>query len=356
MTSPTVVLPPLDPERPNPVLAVVTRSGAVESWHRGAVAVWHGGELAMAVGDAARPAFARSAVKPLQALPFLERGLADRLGLPAAEIAVMCASHDGAPVHTAAVRSLLARGGLREDQLGCGPHAPFDHDSRIELLRRGDRPGKVHNNCSGKHTGFLHLAAACGDPLEQYLDPDCRSQREVNAAVAAMAGLAGPVPTGVDGCGAPTFVLPLAALARSFANLANPDGQAPVRADACRRILDAVGRAPSLVAGEKRFCTALLRQWPGRVFAKNGAEGVYAVALAPDPARRRFPQALGIAVKIDDGAERGYQPVVVDLLRWLGALPDALPPALAAFHRPPIHNTQKLLVGEVACAHDWGRA
>ncbi len=352
----TVVLPPLDPHRANPVLAVATRSGAVESWHRGAVAVWHGDQLALAVGDVDRPVFARSAVKPLQALPFLERGLADRLGLPAEEIAVMCASHDGAPLHLATVRSLLARGGLRENQLGCGPHAPFDHDSRLDLLRRGDKPCKAHNNCSGKHSGFLHLAAACGDPLERYLDPDCNSQREVNAAVAAMAGLAGPVPTGVDGCGAPTFVLPLTALARAFANLANPASLPSVRASACRRILDAVGRAPALLAGEKRFCTALLRQWPGRVFAKNGAEGVYAVALAPDPARVRWPQALGIAVKVDDGAERGYQPVVVDLLRWLGALPDDLPPPLAAFHRMPIHNTQKLLVGEVACTHAWGRS
>ncbi len=356
MPAPSVVLPPLDPQRPNPVLAVATRSGAVESWHRGAVAVWHGDALAFAVGDVARPVFARSAVKPLQALPFLERGLADRLGLPPQELAVMCASHDGAPVHTAAVRSLLARGGLREDQLGCGPHAPFDHDSRLALLRAGEQPGKVHNNCSGKHSGFLHLAAACGDPLERYLDPDCSSQREVNAAVAAMAGLPGPVPTGIDGCGAPTFVLPLAALARSFANLANPDGHGAVRAGACRRILDAVGRAPELLAGDKRFCTALLRQWPGRVFAKNGAEGVYAVALAPDPARARFPQALGIAIKIDDGAERGYQPVVVDLLQQLGALSRELPPALAAFHRQTLRNTQKLVVGEVACVHGWGLA
>jgi L-asparaginase II len=265
----------------------------------------------------------------------------------------MCASHDGARIHVDAVRAFLRRGNLAEDQLGCGPHLPFDSDSRLALLRAGDKPQKVHNNCSGKHTGFLHLARACGDDLAGYLDPGCHSQQEVNAAVAAMAGLTGPVPTGIDGCGAPTFVLPLAALARAFCQLANPDGLAAARALACTQIFAATGQAPALVAGEKRFCTALLRQWPGRVFAKNGAEGVYAVALAPDPARQRWPGAIGLAIKIDDGSERGYQPVIVDLLQRLGALPRELSPTLQAFWRQPIHNTQQKLVGEVASCVRW---
>lgn len=338
----------------NPVLALVTRSGRGESWHRGAVAVCHDGERVAALGDTDRIVFARSAVKPLQALPFLERGLADSLRMPDAELAVLCASHDGAPEHVAAVRSFLARGGLREEQLGCGPHAPFDPASRRELLRRGERPGKVHNNCSGKHTGFLHLARACGDDLAAYLSPDSRSQQEVHAAVAAMAGCQAPLETGLDGCGAPTFRLPLVALARAFSRLANPDGLPSVRAAACRRILAAAGRAPTLLAGERRFCTALVRTWPGRCFAKNGAEGVYAVALAPDPRRPRWPSGLGIAIKIDDGAERGYQPVVVELLRRLGAFAgDEVPPALQPFHRLPIDNTQGRRTGEVECVAEW---
>ncbi|MCB9877576.1 MAG: asparaginase [Planctomycetes bacterium] len=345
--------PAAAPAAPNPVLAEVTRSGDVESWHRGALAVVHDGELVLAVGDVVRPVFARSAVKPLQALPLLERGLHEQLGMPVEELAVMCASHDGTPRHTAAVRSFLARGGLDEAQLGCGPHAPFAQDARLELLRRGERPGKVHNNCSGKHTGFLHLAKALGDPLERYLDPSSAGQREVNAAVAAMAGLPGPLPTGLDGCGAPTFVLPLASLAAAFARLANPTDQAPARVAACRTILDAVGKAPEHLAGRDRLCTALVRCWPGRSFAKNGAEGVYAVALAPDPRRARWPGALGITIKIDDGAERGYQPVIVQALCALGALDvDRLPAPLLPFARPVVRNTQKLEVGEVRCAVD----
>ncbi|MBX3465139.1 MAG: asparaginase [Planctomycetes bacterium] len=343
------------PVAANPVLSVATRSGQIESWHRGTVVVCHDGERVLALGDADRPAFVRSAVKPLQALPFVERGLADRLGLPDAELAVLCASHDGAAEHVAAVRSLLARGGLDEGRLGCGPHAPFDPASRRDLLRRDEKPGKVHNNCSGKHSGFLLLARDCGDDLSRYLEPDSRAQREVQAAVAAMTGSAEPLELGLDGCGAPTFRLPLTGLARAFSRLANPAALPPVRAAACRRILAATGRAPVLLAGERRLCTALVRTWPGACLAKNGAEGVYALALAPDPRRARWPGGVGIAIKIDDGAERGYQPVVVDLLLRLGAFADGrVPPALQPFHRPPIENTQRRPVGDVHCVAPWG--
>ncbi len=347
------------PGSANPVLAVALRSERVESWHRGAVAVVHDGALAVALGDVERPVYARSATKPLQALPFLERGLHERLQLPPAEIAVMCASHEGTPAHTAAVRSFLARGGFAEDQLGCGPHAPFDAGARRALLAAGERPGKVHNNCSGKHTGFLHLARACGDDLARYLEPDSAGQREVRAAVAAMAGLATPPEVGLDGCGAPTFWLPLAALARAFCNLANPAQLDPVRAAACRTVQAAIAEAPFFLEGDAGLCTALVKALPGRCVPKNGAEGVYAVALAPDPARTRFPGALGVAVKIDDGAQRGYQAVVVETLRWLGAFGEgsrsdgAVPQPLAVFHRPPIDNTQRRRVGEVRCTAEW---
>lgn len=339
------------------MLAEVLRSGRVESWHRGSVAVWHDDRLALGIGSVHDPVYCRSAVKPLQALPLFERGLVERFGWGDAEIAVLVASHDGTPAHVAAVRSLLQKAGMDEALLGCGAHAPFDGRSRNELIRAGTLPQRVHSNCSGKHSGFLCLARACGDDLGTYLDPANRSQVEVQQAVAAMAGVQAPVPVGTDGCGAPTFWLPLAALARAFARLANPFDQPAVRQAACARILDAVGRQPVLVAGEKRFCTALLRSRPCTMFAKNGAEGVYALALGPDPERPRFPGAIGIAVKVDDGAERGYQPVVADLLAHLYGWNTALRTALAPWQVQPIRNTRDELVGEVRCAPglDWAR-
>lgn len=336
------------------VLTTVSRSGRVESWHRGSVAVWHGSDLLLAVGAPQEKVICRSATKPLQALPFLERGLDRQIGATDAEVAVMCASHDGTDAHTACVRGFLKKAGLHEGQLGCGPHAPFDAPTRQAMLVAGQKPMRVHNNCSGKHTGFLCLAKACGDPLGDYLDPMSKSQKEVAAAVAAMAGENGLPERGVDGCGAPTFVLPLQSLARSFARLANPVGLPAVRAAACERILEAVRNEPQMLAGQKRLCTALLRASPKVRFAKNGAEGVYAVALAPDPARARCPEAVGIAVKVDDGSDRGYESTVVDLLSWLGAFAGPVPAALQGFWQPKVMNTREQQVGEVRCVVGWG--
>lgn len=341
----------------DPILTKVTRSGRVESWHRGAVAVVHEGETWFSAGAILRPVFCRSAVKPFQALPLLERGLHDRLGFGDQELAVMIASHDGSDAHVRAVRSLLAKAGLSEELLGCGPHAPFDADTRTALLAAGQKPGKVHNNCSGKHAGFLALAREVGDDLGRYLDPESRSQQEVNAAVAAMAGVPGPVPVGVDGCGAPTFILPLCALAQAFCRFAGQHGLPPLRAAACRRLLTAVAREPELFSGARRLCSTLLRVLPRGVLPKNGAEGVYALALLPDPRRTRCPGAVGIAVKVDDGEARGYQPVVVDLLRELGAFgADGMPASLHEWHRVPVRNTRGETVGEACSALDFSTA
>lgn len=336
------------------LLTTVSRSGRVESWHRGSVAVWHGSDLLLSVGAPKAPVICRSATKPFQALPFLERGLDQKHGTTAAEIAVMCASHDGTDAHTACVRGFLKKAGLHEGQLGCGPHAPFDTATRQAMLLAGQKPMRVHNNCSGKHTGFLCLAKECGDALSGYLDPSSKSQKEVAAAVAAMAGETGVPERGVDGCGAPTFVLPLQSLARAFARLSNPSGLPTVRAAACERILDAVRAEPQMLAGQKRLCTALLKSARSVRFAKNGAEGVYAVALGPDPARTRCPEAVGIAVKVDDGSDRGYESTVVDLLAWLGAFDGAAPAPLASFHVQKVMNTREQQVGEVRCAVAWG--
>jgi len=338
-----------------PILCTVTRSGRVESWHRGAVVVVHEGATWFAAGDVERDVFCRSAVKPFQALPLLERGLHERFAFGDAELAVMIASHEGTAAQVRAVRSILAKAGLDEDLLGCGPHLPTDADARTALLASGQKPLKVHNNCSGKHAGFLVLARDLGDDLGRYLDPTSRAQQEVNAAVAEVAGVPGPVPVGVDGCGAPTFVLPLRALAQAFCQFADPSALTAVRAAACRRLLAAASREPELFSGTRHLSAALLRSLPGFVLPKNGAEGVYALALLPDPRRTRCPGPIGIAVKVDDGDSRGYQPVVVDLLRELGAFgKDGVPASLQQWHRVPLRNTLGEAVGEASCTLDFG--
>ncbi len=331
-------------------LASVSRSGHVESWHRGAIAIVEGDRLVRSFGDVEQPVFCRSATKPFQALPLIERGIAARLDLPAAELALTTASHDGTEAHAALVAALLARGGFGEGDLRCGPHAPFDRRAAFELARLGRKPTRLHNNCSGKHAGFLLLARDCGDAPEAHLDPDSAAQRLVRQTVAACAGLApDAVEVGLDGCGAPTFRMPLIALARAFARLANPTDVAPVRAAACRTLLDAITQAPVPFAGETRLCTRLVRALPGRIFPKNGAEGVYAFALIPPDAAS---PGIGVAIKITDGNERGYVPVVVDLLTRLRVW-QAVPDALADLVAPVVWNTQKVEVGRVASLLPW---
>ena len=324
-------------------LAEVSRGAHVESEHSGALAIAFEDGSGWSVGDAARPVWTRSAIKPLQALPLVETGVAARLGLSAAELALCCASHDGTALHVATAERLLARGGLQPGQLGCGPHAPFDQAASLAIARAGGKPQRIHNNCSGKHSGFLLLAQSLGQDLARYLEPDGASQVLVRTVVADFADLdPAAIEIAVDGCGAPTLRLPLAALARAFCRLMNPSGQGAVREAACAVIRSAIDAAPVHLAGEGRLGTLLVRSAPGRVVPKNGAEGIYAVAGVG------LRGAFGLAVKVRDGAERGYFPVVVAALERLGLWPDGtVPEALRAFACVPILNTNRERVGEV---------
>jgi L-asparaginase II len=330
---------------PASVLSAVTRSGEVESTHRGHVVVVRGGAIAHAFGDPHVQVYTRSAIKPLQALPLFDRGIVARLGLTDEELALVSASHQGAALHVDVVRGLLAKGGLAPDDLGCGPHAPFDRDAAQALVRAGEAPARIHNNCSGKHAGFLLLAQACGTPLRDYLHPDSTAQQLVRAAVADMTRTeANELYAGVDGCGAPTLRMPLSALAIGFWQLTNPQGLSASRRVACARMLAAITRAPLHLAGHGRLCTALIASAPGRVYPKNGAEGVYAVGVAG--------LDFAVAIKVEDGAERGYVPVVLDVLAKFGLWP-AVPRELAEFARKEIRNTRKEVVGHIASVLPW---
>ncbi len=321
------------------ILARVMRSGEPESLHRGSVVITKDDEVLHAWGNPDVAVFTRSAVKPFQMLPFLERGLADRYSVSNAELAILIASHSGTDEHVEVVRGLMKKLAVDESELRCGPHAPYDLQASIAIARAGGKPKPVHNNCSGKHVGFLRLARELGVDAERYLDPTTASQQEVKAAVRTMTGTAeGDLFVGVDGCGAPTFRMPLVALARGFGRLATPRACAPERVRALRAMLEAVTAAPRIFSGAGRLEEALLTSFPGRIFPKNGAEGIYAIGLAGT--------GLGIAIKVDDGNERGYYPVVVALLQRLGFMAE-VPKSLERFRKPPIINTQKHVVGHV---------
>ena len=294
----------------NPVLAEVTRGDTVESRHRGAFAVVDAaGGVALSAGNIERVVYARSAIKPIQALALIETGAAAAHALGDREIALACASHNGEPCHVDAVRAWLDRLGLGEKDLVCGAAPDRTHHGPLDRSRRG----KLHDNCSGKHAGFLTVAKHLGCPTEGYHRYEHPVQQRVLGVLEQMSGLdLGAAPRGTDGCGIPAIAMPLGNIALVMARLADPGDQPDGRQDACARVRAAMAAEPYMVAGAGRFCTRIMEVTGESALIKTGAEGVYCAAL-PGP-------GLGIAVKIDDGAGRAAELVMGALLRHLGIL------------------------------------
>lgn len=330
----------------NPILVEASRGPLPESWHRGALALCDAaGAVHTSLGDIERPIYPRSALKPIQALPLVESGAADALGLSAAEIALACGSHSGMPRHTEAVMAWLARLGCTEQDLACGPHEPLDATAAQTLHARGQMPGRRHNNCSGKHAGFLATARHLGLPLAGYTDPDHPVQRRVRETLADLAGCdPDRLVTGIDGCSAPNFALPLRALAHAAARLADPARLGPARQAAARRVIAAMRAYPDMVAGPGRFCTRVIARAASGAVIKAGAEGVFLAVL---PA-----QGLGAALKIDDGAGRAAQVAMAHLLAGLGAL-DRRDPDMAVLLHPPVRNWRGEVVGALRPGTGW---
>jgi len=266
-----------------------------------------------------------------------------RSGLPFddGDLALAIASHSGEPCHTERAAAILARLGLGVSDLQCGAHPPSDPAAEAALRARGERPSALHNNCSGKHAGFLALALQMSAPTAGYLDPESPGQRAVRRAVGEMAGLdPAALCFGIDGCSAPNWRLPLRRLATAFARLATPDGLAPERAAHCRRLTGAAAKHPVLIAGRhKRICTDIARETGGRLYPKIGAEGVYVIGVRGAD--------RGLALKIDDGGKRGLHAVLLALLKDLGlATPDELA-RLAAHGEERLVNHAGREVGRV---------
>lgn len=321
----------------NPVLVEVTRGALVESVHRGAVAVANAdGAMVLSLGDVESPVYPRSSLKPLQALPLVESGAADAFGLGSEQIALACASHSGEPMHTTRVAAWLKRIGLSESDLACGAHPPRYEPVWQDMVCRGEAPTRVHNNCSGKHTGFLTLARHWNVATNGYERHDHPVQQAVARVLAELSGIREELPWGIDGCAAPNYALPLAGFARALAKLADPRVLKEPRAGAAGRIVAAMMEHPHLVAGTGRTCTALMRSANGRAAVKIGAEGVYA-GIVPE-------RGLGVALKIDDGASRGAETAIAALLDGLGVLGNDQP--AREILRAPIVNTRNTVVGE----------
>jgi len=336
---------------PNPVLVETWRGDAIESFHRGAVAVVDAdGALLASLGDIDRPVFPRSAVKALQALPLVTSGAADAFGLPDEALAMACASHGGEPAHTQRVAATLAAAGLDETALECGAHWP-SHDATMRaMVREGASISALHNNCSGKHAGFLCLGCMLDegkdrrDFLRGYIDPAHPAMQVVTAALQATTGFdPANAPHGIDGCSIPTFGIPLRRLALAFARFGSGVGLSPEHAVAARRLRQAVARAPFYVAGSDRFDTRVMERLGERVFCKAGAEGVYCASF-PD-------RGLGIALKVDDGGNARASAVAMAALIEGGvALNDDEARFMRGLSDAKLSNWNGITVGRVEAA------
>lgn len=291
------------------VLARLIRGDLEEGAHRGhAVVVDSTGGVVAAWGNPAHLIYPRSSCKMLQALPLIESGAAGVYGLGSEQLALACASHNGAAIHTDRVKAWLGGLGLGDDDLRCGVQRPADRDARAALGT--SPPAQMHNNCSGKHAGFLTLGQHLGGGAE-YIDPSHPVQRQVKDTFEEMVGEASPG-FGIDGCSAPNFACTLQGLATAMARMSQPQGLGPSRRQAAEKLVGAMMQHPDLVAGEGRACTELMRAAPGRLAVKTGAEGVFTMIL-PD-------HALGVAIKIEDGATRASEAAAAALLVGLGVL------------------------------------
>lgn len=322
----------------NPVLVEVTRGTRVESMHRGSIAICDAkGGVFGAWGDIEACVYPRSAFKSLQALALVETGAADAFQVSPEELALACASHSGEPMHVERVEHWLARIDCKEGDLACGPHLPLHEPSAHAMIREGRKPCRVHNNCSGKHTGFLTLARHLGVSTANYERPDHPVQNLVRTTIAEICNVDPAMPMGIDGCAAPNYAIPLRHLAQGMARLGDTAALSATRAKAARRLINAWREYPQLVSGTGRACTDLIRGSNHRTVVKTGAEGVF-TAVLPE-------RGLGVALKIDDGGTRGAETAMARVLVLLGVADEMSEPILKHL-RPAVRNWRGDEVGE----------
>ncbi|MXN47967.1 asparaginase [Shinella kummerowiae] len=325
----------------NPVLVEVTRGNLVESRHRGLVVVVDGdGKVVFSQGEIEAGVFPRSACKAMQGLPLVESGAADVYGFGNKELALACSSHNGEPEHAALAGAMLAAAGVDESVLECGAHWSFEQPVLIGQARGLDHPTALHNNCSGKHAGFICAACHTGKDLKGYVRYEHPVQAEIRGVMENLTGAALATDNcGVDGCSIPTYAVSLKGLAHGFAKMATGTGLAPERAKASRRLIEACMAEPFYVAGTKRACTRLMETAPGRIFAKTGAEGVFCAAI-PE-------QGIAIALKCEDGTTRAAESMVAATLARFFKDEPAIHAALMAQANRSMSNWNGIHVGDI---------
>ncbi len=322
-------------------LVDVVRGPLVESSHRGIVAlVDTEGKVHRYLGYPPEITYIRSSAKPIQVLPLLVLGAAERFELSDRELALMCASHNGEDIHVETARGILEKAGLTEEALECGTHLPYDREAAMALMASGERLSPIYNNCSGKHAGMLLLCQHMGWETRGYTRAEHPLQQLMHETIAELADISPDrVEKGIDGCGVVVFGLSVEKMAFLFARLANPESLPPSYREAAERVTGAMKTEPYMIAGRNRLCTDLISATGGKLIAKSGAEGVYCIGLND--------REQGLAIKIEDGNSRGMGAIVYRLLVDLNILEEEEEEALEKYRQPVIKNRRGDNVGNI---------
>ncbi len=331
----------------NPVLVNRWRGNAIESRHRGAVAVVESsGRVFASLGDIQRAVFPRSAIKFLQAIPFVESGAVEAYSLDDRHIALACASHNGEPIHAGLAQDWLDRIKCTNDDLECGAELPLHKATQFELMSEGRGPQRIHHNCSGKHLGFLSACRHKGEQTGNYrLYNHAAQQRWFEVLESVSNTRVAQLPWGYDGCAIPTLAIPLQRIALAMARFGDVSRFDGVRRTAVERIHAAITSNPYMVAGKERLCTSLMERLAPNLLIKVGADGVY-TAVIPE-------HGLGVALKIDDGNEAAARVSLGAVLQGLGVLPTEEIQLLGEYLRPSLTNSRGEIIGRIEPSSDW---
>ncbi len=320
-------------------LVELTRGGTLECQHAGSLAVVDTrGRLLAHAGDPDWLTFSRSTLKALQALPFVEAGGPRHFGFSSAQVALLCASHNGEDTHVAQAQGMLEKVGLTYQALRCGCHVPH----RFSVLDMAPPAGLVfderHNNCSGKHAGFLAYCVQHGLSLDDYIAPNHPLQQAIRRDVARAVGMnADDLKMGIDGCSAPNYAMPLARLAQGYARLASGARDSEF-GESFATLGEAMTAHPDMVSGTGRNDLAFMRAGRGDWVSKIGADGVQVLGS------KSRGQAL--ALKIMDGNKPALYAATVEALEQLGWLDAAQREELEPWRARAIVNARGLQVGE----------
>lgn len=323
----------------NPILVERYRGDVLESFHRGVIClVDQDGKIIFSVGNVEQVCYPRSALKLFQHFPLFESGAIEEFGFTMEELAIMLGSHNGEAEHLRVVQGILKKIGLGKEKLHCGPQYPTLNEDRNALIKADRQPEDIHNNCSGKHAGFLAFCVYAGYDVDTYLDAAHPLQKMIKSVTAEMHEYPeDKIQTGLDGCSAPIFSLPVYNQALAYKNLTYPVQFSEARQRACQIIIEAMTAYPFMVAGHKRYCTEMMEICGERIFGKTGADGVYSLGF--------IEEKMGCCIKIDDGLMGPQYTVAQELIEKTGIYSKEELASLHHYIEAPITNWNRMNTG-----------